>query len=932
MGCCLSRNKNQYPNEEMEEVEIPVNSNLKRYIKETDGVLEGPQMGVPSRRNNNSIIEDYMPEINPILEESFKNKRKTTFKNRLDTNELNISKDIYNVSKFYEVENEDYEFKNNKNNIKNLNSIIKRSISTNINQDLIDLNPEWKNNDYIIYLKIQSFELTFSDFFDKFRIKLEPVLNVYFEDLFHEIQYSSFSNENLNESTSNPKTALSVSSINKVKSKKYTFQENEITIKLRCVININSFIIISILNKKENDLEKVPCVIGEGQLPLNLVLDKLKNGSEDFILQVPIINIVENTVLGTLYIELSTSYNSKDEDLNERSFLKQKNKLDNYFIYRILKYTNIDIKLRKRYFKDISLNEISSKEELESEKRIIDTLKNLIFSGRFSEVKKELTDSENKLNEIKFYHLFYILNEIIENDQYKKIDPNFFEESYLYQFLEKKNDKVKNIILIEIQIKFLIKVKEKKLLSMENKYQFINIEKIINSIKKDIYPYIINSYLYFYENVEKEEYKSKKNEIRVNFSDPELVYIKSNLYRILYLLRITLKDEIEFERKEKDKSKMRIYENNIKFIERDVNCFRMIFKDFFLIQNEILLKDCNIALGITKCLLTYLKMSKKFSLIRNYSKTLLILETFLDENSELLHWLLKLYSIYITNKKFYLDFLEISNELLEDSFGIFIINYMNVFNVKFIIKSFTPYSTKISSDSFKNWYYYLSILSKISSLIRRVKDTHIDFLSLSNTDSKYLVDELKNVFSIFENGQYFNISQDSLAKKLTDQESKNMKNLKFFEMPLCIQIQLKSIEILKNLSKNDYLMKCFLVDDKSVKNNAEIIKKIFNRIINLLYYDSAKIKLEQNLKLYDKIIHNIIFIFYFLMNEIEIYTIFLKNVLPDLIKIDFNKLIQKLIEEIEILKEINKENPKQYLKFEEISKDILKINSLYLYY
>ena len=932
MGCCLSRNKNQYPNEEMEEVEIPVNSNLKRYIKETDGVLEGPQMGVPSRRNNNSIIEDYMPEINPILEESFKNKRKTTFKNRLDTNELNISKDIYNVSKFYEVENEDYEFKNNKNNIKNSNSIIKRSISTNINQDLIDLNPEWKNNDYIIYLKIQSFELTFSDFFDKFRIKLEPVLNVYFEDLFHEIQYSSFSNENLNESTSNPKTALSVSSINKVKSKKYTFQENEITIKLRCVININSFIIISILNKKENDLEKVPCVIGEGQLPLNLVFDKLKNGSEDFILPVPIINIVENTVLGTLYIELSTSYNSKDEDLNERSFLKQKNKLDNYFIYRILKYTNIDIKLRKRYFKDISLNEISSKEELESEKRIIDTLKNLIFSGRFSEVKKELTDSENKLNEIKFYHLFYILNEIIENDQYKKIDPNFFEESYLYQFLEKKNDKVKNIILIEIQIKFLIKVKEKKLLSKENKYQFINIEKIINSIKKDIYPYIINSYLYFYENVEKEEYKSKKNEIRVNFSDPELVYIKSNLYRILYLLRITLKDEIEFERKEKDKSKMRIYENNIKFIERDVNCFRMIFKDFFLIQNEILLKDCNIALGITKCLLTYLKMSKKFSLIRNYSKTLLILETFLDENSELLHWLLKLYSIYITNKKFYLDFLEISNELLEDSFGIFIINYMNVFNVKFIIKSFTPYSTKISSDSFKNWYYYLSILSKISSLIRRVKDTHIDFLSLSNTDSNYLVDELKNVFSIFENGQYFNISQDSLAKKLTDQESKNMKNLKFFEMPLCIQIQLKSIEILKNLSKNDYLMKCFLVDDKSVKNNAEIIKKIFNRIINLLYYDSAKIKLEQNLKLYDKIIHNIIFIFYFLMNEIEIYTIFLKNVLPDLIKIDFNKLIQKLIEEIEILKEINKENPKQYLKFEEISKDILKINSLYLYY
>ena len=126
-------------------------------------------------------------------------------------------------------------------------------------------------------------------------------------------------------------------------------------------------------------------------------------------------------------------------------------------------------------------------------------------------------------------------------------------------------------------------------------------------------------------------------------------------------------------------------------------------------------------------------------------------------------------------------------------------------------------------------------------------------------------------------------------------------------------------------------MNTFLVEEESVKINSECVKKIFNRMIYLLYIDKNKIKLEQNLKLYDNIILNIVYIFYFLMNDIEIYNMFLKNILPDLIDIDFDILIQKLVEEIQYLKEIYKPNHKQFLKLEELSNDLLKINDLYLF-
>ena len=542
MGCCLSRNKNPKNNEEIDETQIDSNSDLRRILKEKETVLEGPQTGVPSKRNNNSVIEDY-PESNPIMEESFKKTRKKVNGKK---NQKNLYRDENNDSSFIELDQKNNEFKNDYEKYNLLKSSQNESVTKA---------PKSRNNDNTLILKILSFELTLADFYNVFRIKLEPILNIYFEHLSLEFDYSSLK-ENLNDSTISVSKPNANTSQNKAKSQKYLFNENQFSIKLRSVLNDNSFIILRISNKKENDFEKVSFVIGEGNLPLNLIIYKLIADVENEAFSIPIINIVENTVIGMLSVEVSCNFELDNNDIEETILSRQKNKLGNYLSYKILNYVDIEKKLRKKYFKDNLDKSLIEQDQLE----IIfsDKLKILLFSGKFTELKEEIMTDENFCNERIFYYLLYILNEIIENDQYKKVDQNFFQQSFLYQFFETK----KNFVLFEIQLKFFIKVQEKNLLNKEFKYQFINIEKIVNYIKNEIYPFIMDSLLQNYENLEKNGLKIKNMECFVNFSDSELICLKNILYHILYLIRITLNAEIELDINEKDKSKIRINEMN----------------------------------------------------------------------------------------------------------------------------------------------------------------------------------------------------------------------------------------------------------------------------------------------------------------------------------------------------------------------------------
>ena len=224
MGCCLSRNKTDNGHQEVEEKEILPNSDIRRFIKEKETVIEGPQTVVPSRRNNNSVMEDNMPESNPYMEESFRNYNKNLNRSKNNTS-LNVSRDNFNNSSILEGNDEQKE--NNDNNNFNL-------LNRSLNESRFSNKKESKNKaiiDNTIVFKIVNFELTFPDFFQLFRCKLQPTLTIYFEDLWLELEYTS-GNGDFDESIiSVSKNIASVTS-NKEKFKKFGFDDKKFSIKL----------------------------------------------------------------------------------------------------------------------------------------------------------------------------------------------------------------------------------------------------------------------------------------------------------------------------------------------------------------------------------------------------------------------------------------------------------------------------------------------------------------------------------------------------------------------------------------------------------------------------------------------------------------------------------------------------------------------------
>ena len=129
MGCCLSRNKTDNGHQEVEEKEILPNSDIRRFIKEKETVIEGPQTVVPSRRNNNSVMEDNMPESNPYMEESFRNYNKNLNRSKNNTS-LNVSRDNFNNSSILEGNDEQKE-NNDNNNFNLLNRSLNESRFSN---------------------------------------------------------------------------------------------------------------------------------------------------------------------------------------------------------------------------------------------------------------------------------------------------------------------------------------------------------------------------------------------------------------------------------------------------------------------------------------------------------------------------------------------------------------------------------------------------------------------------------------------------------------------------------------------------------------------------------------------------------------------------------------------------------------------------------
>ena len=772
-------------------------------------------------------------------------------------------------------------------------------------------NNETTVDNFEISFKIVKLELVLKDFKHIFRVKPNPILKICFEDFLEEFYYTRMTLEN------NPKKTFF-----------YYNSNNTFSMNTKAIYNTFSVMIFEISQKNEvneNLNERINFSLGEGAMPFNILKTYITNieANEDKNLQISIINTIENVIIGYLTFEFHTTYlnnyskspkNTGINNKNHEQISNLKNKFREFQKIQLVNYFDIDHKLRDKYFKDFEiLSQINNSFEIEAnfnlksnedEKRdfnkenlIYDQIKKLIYSSKFDELRNYiLIDNQSmKYDYIKFYLLLYILNEIIENNNLSKIHSDIFYQVFLYQILETKFENLKNVVLIDCILRFLIKVKEKNLIKKDFKFHLINLEKVFSFIKSNFYPHIVSSLKVFYE---RERFLS---------SDLEFYHIKSIFYNLLYLIKLIFRDEMEFEKKDvnetsvnnskSNKNSSKMNENILKIIEKDIIFFRKIYKEFFLIQEQSLLNDYNIVNGITKCFIQYIKLTKKFCMIRNVSKTIFIQQVFLNENPEFLLWMNKMNIKFLNNKKLYVEFLDISNELLQEACGIFLLYYINVFSVKMIVSSFYLYKNNLTSENFKIWLYFLSILSKISCQIKSDKFQNLDNLSLSNGETCILLFEVLDIFFIFESNKSFIIEAELQGK--TDI------NL-FLSSQVSIQIQIKAFEILKNLTKNRQIMIALITDEKSIKNNREKIIRMFGRLESILFLNKNVVVQAEFEAVYNNFLVLIINILFNLVKECSLK--------KDLVKLKednffgFAKFFTRLKSESEYLKSVIKDS------------------------
>ena len=195
--------------------------------------------------------------------------------------------------------------------------------------------------------------------------------------------------------------------------------------------------------------------------------------------------------------------------------------------------------------------------------------------------------------------------------------------------------------------------------------------------------------------------------------------------------------------------------------------------------------------------------------------------------------------------------------MLDDCYlNSYTLNFINSYGLKFFVDAFLPYKIKLGAENYKLWLYYLTILNKISTLIKPNKQQYIDKFCLSNGEICILISEIVDIFIIFDENKCFTIMKN---------------NAKFLETQICLQIQLQLLEILKNLFKNKEILKNVFINGIYSENMIIIMK----RIMFLLFFNKTKLKNECT-ALFSSIVSSCFFILYSLIKDKEILTKFFK--------------------------------------------------------
>lgn len=729
---------------------------------------------------------------------------------------------------------------------------------------------------------------------------------------------------------------------NKNNVRRYCFEKDNNKFKVPEIIidkkflDKNIFLHFSLYQKSRRD-ENVCFPLGEASFPVQFLFAnfQLMQKSDEF-LEVPIINLIDDIFIGNLLLEVNTSYpDSLQQKLNEVNTEQNIKSLNNFLKMQFLNIDEYGKKFKDVFLskKEIDLFELNlskikiydiidkytkNNEQEEAIRMLYEFLNDDLISSvntSFNIETDNLYNSPNinsnnislsvrkspkldfkTLSQLRYFIFLTILNEILVKSD---IDPNvnekltllknskFLNEKIIFSAYENTKNENKNFILVDLVFNLLLNIRKNIISPLDYRFN-------LNYLLPFFGPFYKKSAQHALTYIEKDKFIEDNYEGRPfgPVSNETYIIFKNIMYKFLKMIKTCLDVKNEnLDLKDMPQKKMEDLEKSSKL---DIEILRENFNLYFLalfetvitkhkepFQREILFhRDINYVIGVLNILISYIKLAR--NLAKNHFKistTEFYLEYLLQNNSDLINWIVNTFPLFHLNTKYFNLLLELIYELFTDAYGIFIFNFFKRVDVRFLCKTFSVDAKYLDSRKFNNWFLYLSIITKITKLIKKDDFEYFDYIKI---DWSVLFKHIYGLYLIINRNHYFKII-DEVDLEFNDTNHciivKSTKN-KFLSNKLAIKIQLKFFEIFTDFTyKKEFLNQLILNDEES-------FMKIFTRVVYL-----CLLKFEGGLM--DIVKQNMIYFFNTFLNILN----FLDN-LKKIQTLDLKSLSQKAFSQI----------------------------------
>lgn len=581
-----------------------------------------------------------------------------------------------------------------------------------------------------ISIELISFELTYSHYYAKFHQEFEPYFVICHSDtyrVFSEFIKDKKGNFEVNNNSDDESTYtledtrtthkfddleyFKKSSTVYISKKLGKFQDKNIfSIEIFPDLNWNNYVSIKLLNHSE--LDNKLFLIGECKLPIIFLYGRFKKDDWQSYASISIRNSCHNIELGQLNFQIITKH--YDKQIKKLGINKDNCmlKLKEFSKLHLLRLEDIPLNVIKQNFvtEDRLLDYGRLKREFSY---LIDKITDTINFSKIDDLRQMITRKQFKkvpydtirVDHVNYYALMYTINTILDNYNsdkkslhlFERLTNEFFSHNFIFQYLVEDSGS-SNLLLTINFLQIIVNLHKYKL--MKSSYLVFSTVNYLIKNFGDIYsstkcllPNIIN----------RNRLLAVDDNLKIFIvSDFDYLNIKDFYYNFLSGIRYTYEYYIHLLTNEKSS----IDSTTKDFLLQDIITFKQNYKLYFLFTDKFLILDDNIVLSIINIFYCYIKFARLFAQIYNISKLELIQETLLAD-FKFTNWLYTIFNQYNTEANFNISFLEITYELLKDAGGIFIFNFLKIFDLGFFMINFRNYMISFNKSNYLLWYYQI---------------------------------------------------------------------------------------------------------------------------------------------------------------------------------------------------------------------------------